>query len=111
MKPMKYLLLCLCLVLIGCEPPQQTNQKTLESAPVPELEGPRFKVETQGSFRAGFENNKREILIITDTKTGTEYLCVTDASISEMKAKKKKEEAMIEAVETAVDMLNAISNE
>lgn len=109
MKPIP--LIILCSFLCGCEDNKTiTNEKALDSAPVPELEGPRFKVETQGSFKAGFENNKREILIITDKKSGRQYLCITDASIAELKAKEAREQAIQDAAEAIADAISNTGN-
>src|SRR3990172_7825846 len=64
----------------GCGP-EIAPDKHVEvySVPAQQIEGARFKVETAGKFRAGFENNVREILIISDTATGRKYIGVTGA--------------------------------
>lgn len=86
----EFLLLFLCLALCGCERPyvEPTNAKGVELPPVAGVEGPRFQVETQGKFWAGYDNNVREILIITDTKTGEQYLGITGVGISDLRKEK-----------------------
>lgn len=56
-------------------------------APTPEAasEGPRFKAESVGYFKAGYEKNIREILVLTDRKTGRQYLAVTGCGTTELR--------------------------
>ncbi len=45
----------------------------------------RWKVESQGYFNAGsYYGNPREVLLITDTKTGATYLGITGVGISDI---------------------------
>lgn len=83
------LILGLILAAGGCEDAKDPRQipVTEQKAATPivvETPTPRFKVESQGYFEAGLENHKREIIIITDTKTGKEYLGITGVGVSEM---------------------------
>ncbi len=81
------LILALMLTLAGCdkpapEPPELV--KTISTTPEkPTLH--RFTVESFGTFCAGYDNNKREILIVTDTQTGTQYLTITGCGTMEMR--------------------------
>lgn len=88
--PMWFLLVSLvaslcCLGLSSCEP--QAPDKAVEVYGVPrqQTEGARFVVERHGMFRAGFDNNNREILIITDTETKKKYLGITGVGVTEMR--------------------------
>ena len=78
----------------GCDAPQTTGPQqprqptAIDVADVTELEPgtPRFKVQSHGKFRAGFDNNVREILLITDLDTGKTYLGITGVGISELRS-------------------------
>lgn len=68
----------------GCwEPKQVENGPTVVA--VDEARGGRFTVQSHGTFKAGYDSNTREILIITDTVTGQEYLGVTGVGVSELR--------------------------
>jgi len=43
---------------------------------------------TFGTFNAGYGDNVREILILTDNKTGIQYLSVTGCGTTEMRSEK-----------------------
>jgi len=85
---MKKVCVLLLLALAGCDEGNLAvdGEKPVEKLPAHLVEGSRFRVESQGEFRAGFDDNKREILIITDTKTGKEYLGITGVGISELRS-------------------------
>jgi hypothetical protein len=89
----------------GCEAPPASSELavTPRVATTNEVAKPRFVVTSQGKFQAGYENSVREIFIITDTKTGEEYLGVTDASIIRRRVEEKAE-AAAEAAEALVDI-------
>ncbi len=44
----------------------------------------RFNVESHGSFYAGHRDNRREIVIITDSKTKKSYIGVTGVGVTEL---------------------------
>ena len=44
----------------------------------------RFAVQSFGQFYAGYYNHRREVLVITDTKTGVEYLAITGCGTTEL---------------------------
>lgn len=44
----------------------------------------RFEVYSYGEFNAGYGNNKREILVVKDTKTDVEYLAITGCGTTEL---------------------------
>ncbi len=44
----------------------------------------RFNVESHGSFYAGHSDNRREIVIITDSKTKKSYIGVTGVGVTEL---------------------------
>ncbi len=75
------------LLLAGCDDRSSPLDPNVEvfGVPLKQVEGSRFKVETFGAFNAGFQNGKREILIITDTKTGQSYLGITGVGITELR--------------------------
>ncbi len=92
-------LLFACLLLAGCEPYEESALKKPLAERAPRKATPiaaadasetadgrkRFTIESHGKFRAGFDNNVREILTITDTKTGATYLGITGVGISELR--------------------------
>ena len=45
----------------------------------------RFTVASYGTFCAGYSNNVREILIVTDTKTKKQYLAITGCGTTELR--------------------------
>lgn len=51
----------------------------------------RFTVTKHGTFNAGFDNNVREIIIITDTTTKRTYLGITGVGVSEMRSEQSDE--------------------
>jgi len=65
----------------GPQPPQ-LEKKINSTAEKPVLH--RFKVESFGVFYGGYGNTDREILIVTDTETGIEYLSITGCGTTEM---------------------------
>lgn len=95
---MKPLLILLAIGLAGCEPPEQlpARLKAEREAQKPiQIHGEqisetepgikRFDIKSHGKFRAGFDNGLREILMITDRKTGKEYLGITGVGITELR--------------------------
>lgn len=71
------------------------------------LEGARFTVRREGEFNAGFENNKRELLLVVDSKTGKEYLAITDCSVIELVSKERREKAEQAAQQAAESIAEA----
>lgn len=53
---------------------------TSDDAPPPK----RFEVDSYGYFRAGYQSNTREILIIKDKDTGNYYLAITGCGVTEL---------------------------
>jgi hypothetical protein len=53
----------------------------------------RFKIEHMGSFNAGYQERVRDLMVVTDTKTGAEYLAITDCSIIRLKDEEDEESA------------------
>jgi len=94
MKTISFLCFCICvgIVIPGCDegPPTPPDPRwikkddgivgpdTKEAAPQ------RFKASTHGYFFGGFNENRREIFIVTDTKTGREYLSITGCGVTEL---------------------------
>lgn len=81
----------LSILLIGCEPNPNEGEREVYAAPARQAEGgtPRFRVETCGRFKAGYENAEREILIITDTYSERKYLGITGVGITELQQEVK----------------------
>ena len=71
----------LCGVLVGCDETPKGAERAIYDAP--QSEG-RFTIESHGKFKAGYQSNTREILILTDTKTGRQYLGITGVGVSEL---------------------------
>jgi hypothetical protein len=75
------ILIVALLFLCGCEEEkiiEKKNAISVEKAPE------RFEVTSYGSFQAGYDNNKREILILKDKNSGKEYLAITGCGVSEL---------------------------
>lgn len=94
---MKYpalFLVTMVLTLIGCEkietPASDIKGKVIISGGfrVPHAEWKptdRFSIEYQQSFWAGFGDNIRSVLILTDKKTGRQYVAITGCGVSELR--------------------------
>jgi len=82
----------LCIVLQGCgqSPPDPKLINKEDATVPPEIKTikvekeQRFTVKSYGYFEAGYDNNKREILIVTDTKLQKEYLAITGCGVTEI---------------------------
>ncbi len=48
------------------------------------VETKRFTVEHQLYFTGGYNNNQREVFIVTDTQTGIQYLAITGCGTTEL---------------------------
>lgn len=73
----------------GCEDPQAPDNKVpVFEVPKQQVEGARFKVERHGKFKAGYEDNEREILIITDSATERQYIGITGVGVTELHLEK-----------------------
>jgi hypothetical protein len=82
----------LAVGVVSCnEQPEQAPDAKREVFDVPkqQVEGERFTVVSHGRFKAGFENNVREILIITDTQTKRAYLGITGVGVTELRTEKE----------------------
>lgn len=78
----------LAAIILGA---RDIKSKQIQVTSPVEVSVGRFKIESQGSFNAGHNNNKREILLITDSETGKRYLAVTGCGVSEMLPKGHEE--------------------
>jgi hypothetical protein len=102
----RFLPLLASLLLVGCEP--QTATEIVEVTPkvapgtnqVEKVE--LFTITSKGTFKAGYNSEVREILIVRDNKTGVEYLAITDCAL--IRRVKEKEEAISDSLETATDI-------
>ena len=56
----------------------------------------RFRVESHGGFSGGYGNHEREILILTDTQTGIQYLAVTGCGTTELRQVKQRKKTVTE---------------
>jgi len=85
--------LVLGLALVGCDQriaspevgPKQAVNLQISDASELEPQKARFKVESHGVFYAGYDNNKREIVIVHDLSTGQDYLGITGVGITELR--------------------------
>lgn len=77
---MKYLILLTVLFLSGCEedPNRIEVSKPVEKQPT------KWKVVSEGWFKAGYENNGREILRLT-SPDGRVYIGITGVGITEFR--------------------------
>jgi hypothetical protein len=73
-------------VVCGSGSPAENTPITPEQKPIYDDTG-RFTVHSFGRFYGGFDNNEREIFIITDTTTKKQYLAITGCGTTELKLK------------------------
>ena len=96
--------------LPGCDEPRHGDNVPLHPPvrpPTNQVEVvQRITIKSLGKFKAGYDDADREILLFTDTKTGVEFIAVTDCSL--IRVLKKKEEAKKEAVDVATDLLGTV---
>lgn len=82
---MKTLMLAILVILSGCDgDPKAVPEIDKTIAPVAAEKLERFTVESQGQFYAGYGDNRREILIITDKTTGQKYIGITGCGVTEL---------------------------
>lgn len=70
------------LCLTGCDMPAPTGEVRQSRVSQKQAEGTRFIVESYSCFQAA--GYQREILVITDTRTGKEYLVIAGCGVEEM---------------------------
>ncbi len=70
----------LMLALAGCRDVEEIEVQS----PGEKNTSTRFTAESQGAFKAGYGDHTREILLITDTRTGKKYLAVTGCGVTEL---------------------------
>ena len=80
---MKKILPLLFLFLVGCGDDGVPRVEKGIPRPV-EKTTTRFTVESQCKFDAGYGDNVREVLIVTDTQTGHRYLAITGCGVTEL---------------------------
>ena len=81
---MKILCALVFLILAGCsDDGVPIVNKSLP--PVPAEKTTRFLVQSQCKFQAGYNDNIREILIVTDTTTNNKYLAITGCGVTELR--------------------------
>lgn len=85
------LFVVLAALLAGCD------DTPVEAVPAPaavinggDAHTNRFAVQSFGRFNGGYANHSREIFVITDTKTGAEYLTVTGCGTTELWTETKR---------------------
>jgi hypothetical protein len=96
------------ILVVGCEEEKSRNVKYVSEQKVTnvvETLKERWEVHSQGTFTAGYDNSKREILLIKDTQKGITYLAVTDCSLIKLVDEKKEER-----VEAISDVISEISD-
>jgi len=88
----KLLLFCLLVLACGCD--KAVGELPANAPPAPlAIRGPnngRFDIKSYGLFNAGFDDNTREILVLTDTQTGEEYLCITGVGVTELRRESRQ---------------------
>ena len=83
------------LIIAGCGDPPHEDPKVKgkeyneHGHPLIRDNG-RFAIEAQTRFRAGFNDNIRDILIITDRKSGHRYLAITGCGITELRQETRR---------------------
>jgi len=116
MKTLKWIPLIVCIAFVGmgnqgCDPqPTEKIAVTPKVAPstnqVETVE--QFTITSKGTFRAGYDNEVREIFILKDNFTGDEYLGITDCTLIK-RIKKEKAEATAELIDAAADLAGAFA--
>lgn len=71
----------LYFIVIGCARPADTHRVPVDRTTI---KSTRFSITSAGTFRAGYDNNIREILLIKDVETGDTYLGITGVGIMEL---------------------------
>lgn len=93
-------------LLVGCEEQAPTEKVELTPKVAPgtnQVEKVElFTITSKGTFKAGYNNEVREILIVKDNRTGVEYLAITDCAL--IRRVKEKQEEAAEAVTDAIDI-------
>ena len=106
-------LLVLPFLFAGCEPQSATDKVEVTPKVAPstnQLERAiEFTITSKGTFKAGYDNETREILLIKDNKTGVEYIAITDCSL--IRRVKAKAEAASDAVDSALDAISSFDTE
>ncbi len=109
MKRFLYLFLTSLLLLTSCDTRVSTTP-AVTYKPAPTNIITRFEIQSQGIFKAGYANSERELFLIKDTKTGVEYLGITDASLIKLK-QVERTDAALDVLETAIDVASEIAGE
>jgi hypothetical protein len=108
-KSNKFLLLSLLstvLLIIGCDQTPTTGNVVSITNQVTKAE---YTVISKGTFKAGYNNEVREILIIKDNNTGVEYLTITDCSMVR-KVKATKEKSNEDLADTLSDVAESLAD-
>lgn len=99
------------LLLVGCDVQPKTEVVELTPPVAPSTNQVEkiipFTITSKGTFKAGYNSEVREILIVKDNKTGIEYLAITDCAL--IRRIKEKEEAVSDAIESAADVFGALT--
>lgn len=97
------------LLLAACEPQPITENIVVSPKITPSTNQvekiEHFKITSKGTFRAGYDDGIREILIIKDNATGEEFLAITDCTL--IRRVKAKKEAQEETADVVADVLSA----
>lgn len=88
--------------LVGCEAQDRYNREQ-EQRRVPvadqtaqaESGSKRFRAAFHGEFFGGFDNNVRQIFVITDTSNGTQYLTITGCGVTELRTENTTQKTTI----------------
>lgn len=79
-------LLIIALLLTGCNQSTNSQRDVVQNkvSKAIEARSPRFICTSYGSFHGGYGDHEREIFIITDSKSGKQYLAVTGTGVAEI---------------------------
>jgi hypothetical protein len=91
----RLLVLIAVLVIVGCEQTKTPSDDVIGKVVVKQAgqvhtewtATNRFTVTYQQTFNAGYGENRRDILVITDLQTGAEYLGITGCGVTELRRK------------------------
>jgi len=104
-------LIAINVLLVGCDVQPKTEIVELTPTVAPATNQVEkvvpFTITSKGTFKAGYNSEVREILIVKDNKTGIEYLAITDCAL--IRRVKAKEEAISDTIDSAADIFEAFT--
>jgi hypothetical protein len=101
------LLSLIALFISGCDDQSPTTGNIVSVTN--QVAKAEYTVTSKGTFRAGYDNEVREILIIKDNITGAEYLTITDCSMIR-RVKEVKQKSREDLTDAASDVAESLTD-